>query len=230
MTKRVKFILLILILIIFFSCYSQDIKQQNLKRPVFDFQKTYLLRQLPAEFITNYNVWKNVPLNLSVYPDLKTMLNDRYFTARKKFTLDYCRFVINDKANKKALDLEESETTENNIRLLTYQIKDGKQTICTIKQVEEKDFFNYEISYKNRKYQLSGAIKKLDNNMHSFEFSVKNQDKILGNIFKEFRYAVNEYEIIINEKYNDFEDSIFICFGIFIDQILKQNGYRYKGE
>jgi len=230
MTKRMKFILRVLILIIFFSCYSRDIKQQNLKRPVFDLQKTYLLRQVPAEFITNYNVWKNVPLNLSEYPDLKTMLNDRYFTARKKFKLDYNQFIINDRVNKKSLDLEETEITENNIRMLSYLIKDEKETICTIKQTEEKNFLNYDILYKNRTYQFNGEIKKLDNNIHSFEFSVKNQDKTLGFIFKEFRYSVNEYEIMINQKYNDFEDSIYICFGIFIDQILKQNGFRYKGE
>ncbi|MBN2545229.1 MAG: hypothetical protein JXB50_05480 [Spirochaetes bacterium] len=230
MTKKINFTLLVIGIIIFFNCFSQEVKQQNLRRPVFDFQKTYLLRQVPAEFITNYNVWKNVPLNLSEYPDLKTMLNDRYFTARKRFTLDYNKFIINDKVNKKTFNLEESETIENNIRLLTYSINDSKETVCTIKQIEEKDFLNYDILYKTRKYQFNGVIKKLDNNIHSFEFSVKNQDKILGFIFKEFRYSSNEYEIIINQKYNDFEDSYFICFGVFVDQILKQNGYRYKGE
>jgi hypothetical protein len=51
----------------------------------------------------------------------------------------------------------------------------------------------------------------------------------LGSIFKEYGYFTNEYEIIINRSFNDFEDALFICYGVFIDQILRENGYQYKG-
>jgi len=228
---KLKFCLLIAIAVLLYSgCFSKDVKEKSLERPVFNLQKTYILKQFPVEFITHYNVWKNVPLNPMDYPDAKAMLEDRYFTARKKMTIDSSQFIVRDLVNNKRYDMAESEKIKNEEKLISYRINQGKNSICAIDQTDKGDIFNFEISYNNKNYILTGEKKQLNDNIYSFVYSVKNADIVLGTVFKEFRYFSNEYEIIINREYKDIEDPVFICIGIMIDQLLKENGYRFKGE
>lgn len=233
MLKRYTFLSLI-VLLLFVSCFSLEEKERVLKKATFDKQRSYLLKQVTFDFTPLFDVWKNEPVSLFDYPDIKTMLNDRYFKARKKFRVGYNEFIITDMVKNKKYILEEKDFfSSDNKRMLLYEIKEDEKILCRIRQKKIDSFLTFEIIFSDNDkeiYELIGEVKKVGKNIYGFEFLLKKKDTVLGSIFKEFRYFINQYDIIINASYKDFSDPLFICFGVFIDQVLKERGFRYKSE
>lgn len=229
--KKIKKLLLFFSILLLLSCFSTEEKAEKIKIPYFEHQKTYILKQNPFDFTTIYDVWKSNPVSVFDYPDTKSMLADRYFKARKKIKFSKNEFVITDLENNTRYFLvEEEPLIFKNKKLIQYKITDSEKTICSIVQKEEKDILNFEILVNN-KYDLKGSILKNNNNIICFEFLILNPNKnAVGYILKKFRYFINEYEIIINKENKELSDPIFIGVAIFIDQILKENGFRYKAD
>jgi hypothetical protein len=113
---------------------------------------------------------------------------------------------------------------------LTYSISSNNKSIGLIKQVEEKNILDFELSYKDRTFLINGSIKKNEDNIYGFVYEIIDKDKNrnIGTIFKEYKYYINEYEIYINREFGFVEDPIFITLGVFIDQVLRENDYQYK--
>ena len=222
-----KIIIIFSILILFLSCYSQQIKKENLTRPSFIQQKTYVLRQMPIDFITIYNVWKHYPIDFIELDNLKKLQDAKSYMVKQKITLTGNHFIIEDKEQKTKYVLKQG-FNDNSSDNITYKIYQNDNIIGTINQVYEHDFLIYDFVYKNKTYNIEGEIKQFRMNTHSFVFNIKDKDVIYGSIYKQYGYFKNEYEIIINRKYNNINDPFFISFGVFIDIVLKENGYSYK--
>ncbi len=224
-----KKIAILFIIILSISCFSQQVKKENLTRSSFEYQKTFILRQMPVDFITIYNVWKYYPVDFTEFTNFKEMQEAKLFKVKQKITFIGNHFVISDKTSGKKFDLiEEYNIDSSSDGIITYKIHEDKKIIGTINQIYSNELFTYDFIYKDETYKIEGEIKKFGQNIHSFVFNIKTNDAILGTIFKQYKYFQNEYEIIINRAYNNIDDPIFICFGVFIDQILKENGYFYK--
>lgn len=228
--KRFFIIMIIFIAFLLSGCLSSDLNENKVNKNIFDIQKTYYLRQMPVEFTTIYNVWKHLPINLGEYPDLKSMREDKYFQARKRFTINNARFIVKDIPNKKTYYLEENLTDDNPDKLYNYIIKDDKDILLKITQKDRLDIFTYNVFYKDKILKITCDVIKTGNNIQSFNYTVKDNDIILAYINKQFKYFINEYEIIINRNYREIADYNYIIFGIMLDQILKENGYRLKGQ
>lgn len=216
---------------IFTGCLtdSDDTKKQMLVRPQFDFQKTYLLRQAPLYFSIHYNVWKSVPINLFDFDSIQDFQNAKQFKVFQKITLIDNIYNIEDRVNKKKYVLK-NEKTDDSDKFLTYSINSENKSIGLIKQVEEKNIFNFELKYKDRIFLINGSKKNSEDNIYGFVYEIIDKDKNrkLGVIFKEYKYYINEYEIYINREFGIVEDPIFIALGVFIDQVLRENDYQYK--
>jgi hypothetical protein len=225
--KKYYILLAALLILAVLSCDIDDAKDKYLDRPKFDFQKTYLLRQVPLYFSIYYNIWKNVPVDLFEFGSLKDIKTAKLFDAHQVIELVGTSYVLEDNANKKKYLLKKESATDELIR---YSISLDKKEIASIKQLEAKNILNFDVSYKERTFQISGEIRKNADTVYAFVYEIKDKEKnrIIGKIFKEYKYFLNEYEISINREFGIVEDPIFITLGIFIDQILRENGYQYK--
>lgn len=225
-----KNILLILIpaIFLFINCFTREVKKENLIRPSYDVQKTYVMRQLPIEMGIIYNVWDHLPLDLVELDTYKKLQEQKLFSAVQKLKLTGLEFVVKDKKNKVDYILEETFTDNSTDRNKHFSIVTKNKQIAQIDQVYYDDFLLYEIKYKNRIYSMEGNIKKYGNNIHSIIFSIMEENQLIGSIFKEYKYLKNKYEIIIDSEKNSIDDPIYICLGVIVDQMLRENGYHFK--
>lgn len=222
-----KKIVLFLIIFIVISCNLQDVREQNLTRPKFEYQKTYVLQQAPGEFFIYFNVWKSLPVDFLDFENIKQMNEAKAFTARQKIQLIGNEYLIIDRITNKKYTLKQ-HFNKSLDDLVSFTISDENSIIGIIDQIDIYDIWYYEYTQGDKKYTIKGEIKKIGTDIQSIIFTIKHNDDELGTIFKEFSYFKNNYEIFINRKFNNIEDPIFISFGVFIDQILRENGYKFK--
>jgi hypothetical protein len=209
------------------SCGVNDAKEKYTERPRFDFQKTYLLRQVPFYFSIYYNIWKNVPVDLQEFGSLKDIKGAKLYDAHKVLQFIGNSYIIEDNENKKNYLLKQENKSSE---LIKYSVSLNKKELAVIKQLEAKNILSFEVSYKDRIFEINGEMRKADENVFAFVYEIRDKEKnrTLGKIFKEYRNFMNEYEIYINREFGIVEDHMFITLGIFIDQILRENGYQYK--
>jgi len=184
------------------------------------------LRQAPLYFSIHYNVWKNLPIDMMNLGDsigeFKAM---KSFKAVQKIELVGQSFEIEDRINKKKYLLKQENDIDNK---KYYTISSEDRQIGEIKQLEVKNILNFELSYKNRTFQINGEIKKLSGKTYGFLYEIKDGNRSICKVFKELKYFMSEYEISINREFGFIDDPIFITTGVFIDSILRENGYQYK--
>ncbi len=229
--KILIFITMILLSFLLNQCIMIQVEDQNSIRPNFDFEKTYFLKHMPLYFMAYYNVWKYEPVDVLEFTSIKELKKSKLFVARQQITLVGNNFFIEDRVNSKKYELKE-EFLNNNKEIINYSIYQEKNLIGTINQLDIYNTFLFEFIYNGNNYVIQGRINKFSDRIHSFVFDIKdiNSGSTLGSIYKQYTYFKNEYEIIINREYEIIEDPIFICFGVFIDQLLKENGYQYVGS
>jgi hypothetical protein len=225
--KKIYMLAAALLIFIIAGCELDDAKNKYLERPKFDFQKTYLLRQVPMYFSIYYSVWKNVPVDVLEFNSIKDIKNAKVFDAHKRIELVKNSYEIEDNVNKKKYLLKQVSSEGE---LLNFSISADKKTIASIKQLENRDILNYEFTYKERNFQITGEMRKSADTVYSFSYEIKDKDKnrVIGKIFKEYKNFLNEYEIYINREFGFVEDPIFINLGVFIDHVLRTNGYQYR--
>ena len=222
-----KIILFFIIFSIIISCNLQDIRVQNLTRPKYEFQKSYVLQQVPGEFFIFFDVWKYLPVDFIDFATIKQMNDAKAFTVMQKIKLVDNEYVIFDRiANKKYLLKQEFSKTLDDY--IDFTISYENNIIGKIDQVDINDQWYYEYTQGDKKYTITGEIKKSGTDIQSFEFEIKHGEDELGTIFKEYSYFKNNYEIFINRKFKNIEDHTFIILAVFIDQILRENGYKFK--
>lgn len=230
--KVILFILIILFSIFLKSCVMFQADDQNLIKPSFDFQKTYILKHIPLYFMDYYNVWKYEPFDVLEYSNVKQLKKAKLFFARQQITLVGNNFFIQDNIENKQYKLKQEffpDIKDN--QLVNYSIYKDDTIIGTINQIDKYTTFEFNFYYKNNTYIFKGQINKVENIIHSFIFKViePNSSVVLGSIYKKYLYLKNESEIVINRDQNIIEDPIFICFGVLVDQLLKENGYQFVG-
>lgn len=218
---------LLLGLILLFGCSSQEVVDKDKLRPDFDFQKTYILRQNPFAFTTYYNVWKYLPIAIIDFEKPKDIRAAKYFNVRQQISLIGNNFLVRDLEKDKKYLLKE-ELLNNSDDLINYSISENGITICNIKQITKKDILNFDLIINEKTYKITGEIKKKGENALAFTFSVNDENVLLCKIIKEYLYFDNAYEIVVNREFSPIKDLMYICVGVFLDQILKENGYQYK--
>jgi hypothetical protein len=223
-----KNLIFILIAFLFLGCSSLEIKNKNLIRPEYKFQKSYVLRQSPADFINYFDVWKYDPIDFADYASIKELNEAKLFTAYEKITLVGGNYIINDKVNKKKYELKQIFAKEIPKDTIKYEIFLDDKVIATIIQPDPTEKLNFNLIYNEKTYILTGVIKNYGIDVHSFEFTISHNTDVIGSIFKQYSAVANNFEIYINRQFRNIEDSIFICLAVFVHHILKENGYQYK--
>lgn len=223
-----KKLFIILITVLLLGCSSLEIKNKNLIRPEYKFQKSYVLRQLPADFINYFDVWKYDPIDLADYASIKELNEAKLFTAYEKITLVGGDYIINDKVNKKKYELKQIFSKEIPTDTVKYEISLDGKVIATIVQPDPIEKMNFNVVYNDKTYTFNGVIKNLGIDIHSFDFTIAHNTDTMGSIFKQYSAVANNLEIYINRQFKNIEDPIFICLAVFVHQILKENGYQYK--
>lgn len=223
-----KKIIIILLSLLLLCCSFKEIRNENLARPEYEFQKSYVLKQMPADFMTYFNVWKNYPVDVSEFDSIKDIKAAKDFSVRQKIQLVKNEFIVNDINNNLKYFLKEETGFDNPLKLKVYSILQDDILIGTLTQNDNYSFLNFEYSKEGKKYNIDGVEKKFGTNTHSFIFTIKHKEDELGTVFKEYSNFSNKYEIIINRQFKNLNDTEFICFGVFLDQILKENGYKFK--
>lgn len=232
MKKKIGLLIIIILLSFLLNqCIMVQVEDQNAIKPNFDFEKTYFLKHVPLYFMDYYNVWKYEPIDILEFTSINELKKSKLFVARQQITLVGNNFFIEDRVNSKKYELKEEFLNENK-ELINYSIYQDKTLIGTINQLDIYNTFLFEFIYKGNNYIIQGRTNKLSESIHSFIFEIKdiNLGNTLCSIYKQYSYFKNEYEIIINREYDIIEDPIFICFGVFVDQLLKENGYQYVGS
>lgn len=229
--KKKKLFLIYIIIASFLlkNCIMIKIEDQSLIKPTFDFQKTYILKHIPLYFMAYYNVWKNEPFIATEFTTPKELKKSKLFTARQQITLVGNNFFIEDRVNNGKYLLKQELPPTKGYKLINYSIFQNDKIIGTINQSDKNNTFLYILNYKNEPYIIEGKLNKFEKIIDSFIFNItdKNSGVTLGSIYKKYLYFKNEYEIVINRKYNNIEDPIFVCLGVFVDQMLKENGYQF---
>jgi|GEM_PF-5158585 len=224
-----KKIIIFFIGLLLIGCSARDIREDSLKKPEFEFQKSYVLRQVPGDFIAYFNVWKNLPIDYTYFESLEDIRSAKYYTARQRITIIGNNYLIKDRVNKKDYELIQDLNVDNPEHLNIYSILHDGKVIGTINQVDKDMDYYYEYDqFDDKKYIIEGEIKQFGINIHSFVFTIKHKDDTLGVIYKENNYVKNHYDITINREYKNIEDHIFICFSLMIDSVLREKGYKYK--
>ncbi len=203
-----------MLIIIFTNCGYIEVKNKNLIKPNFENQKTLILNQNTISFNTSFKVYE--------YGEE----NNTLFKITKKSNILTLSYEIKDIKNKNIYLLEEEE---NNL----FYIKDkDNKIIGTIKNFYVNEYLNFEFNYNNKDYILTGEKNSLnENTIYYITYKILdkiNKNKNLGYIYKQFYYMKNEYDIIINKNFNELNENIFIILTIFIDNILKKNGFFYR--
>jgi hypothetical protein len=218
-----KNIIIIFAAILLIGCSTLEVKNKNLIRPEYKFQKTYVLRQAVGDFINYFDVWENEPVDFSDYADIKEMDDARIFTVVEKITLVGNEYLITDKKNKVKYELKQKIGKDTHKDKTEYEIYLNNNMIVDIIQPDAMEKFDFNVLYNNKTYSLKGMIKGVNSDIHSFDFTILHNDDVMGTIFKEYSAMTNNYEVIINRQFKNIED-----LAVFVHQILKEKGYQYK--
>lgn len=212
-------ILYFIVLLFFTNCGYIEIKNKNFIKPYFDNQRSLIIKQNIISFNTIFNVYENEEENK----------NSPLFKIISKNNMFNNIFEIKDLINNNTLILEITNDKHNTI----FYIKDKNYNIISIiKNIYLKDFLNFEFNYNNKYYILSGEEKNINqNSIYSINYKIieeSNKNKNLCYIYKQFHYMKNEYDLIINKNFNELPDDFLVVLTIFIDIMLKNNGFFYR--
>jgi hypothetical protein len=219
-----KIFLFIFMLAILTSCGFYETRRQGVVRPTFEMQKTYVLIRYPVEIIPIYYVWTQKYTAFFEQRDLKDSV---VFKATKDFSFSENKFTIEEAKTKKKYYLKEEENKMDKDRIL-YSITNKDGLNIKISAKFKDDFLVYEFIFNEDVYQFEGKINKFAEAIYSFDFVLKKNDIEIAHIFKEYTYFKNETEVIINKKVSKFDDLAYISLGVFVDQILRENGYNFR--
>jgi hypothetical protein len=101
--------------------------------------------------------------------------------------------------------------------------------LAVISQKFKENYESFKLSYKQTDYDLTVDIKKnVGNTIDSVVLTVASDAGVLFNVFKRQLYFRNNYNMIVNEDLNVFDDSIIASVSVFFDYVLKENGISYK--
>ena len=227
-----KIISTILISIAMFSCGYIETKKESLTRPAFEEQETLYLNRFPIDIIPTFFVWN---AKYSEFLDAEDAKEGTLFKAVKNPNIEKNIYTITDVKNKVDYKVMENIDLSNDF---LYEITSNTKRIGYIKQIDKDDILNYifvtndnsddkfyRIEGKSRATKTTGINPDI---VHSFNFEIKDEERVYCNIFKEYYIFKNEYEIIANKSQNKLENPIFVCISLFIDQILRENGYEYR--
>lgn len=223
-----KLLFLIFIFFIALSCGYIEKRKENLVRPDFKYQETLYLNRSPADILPTYFVWN---AQYSEFLDMEDLKEGTLYKAVKKADIEKNIYNISD--IKAGLDYQLVENTDPSNDFI-YKITINKTETGYIKQIDKNDILKYILCYDQKEYLLEGECRMTkttginDDIIQSFNFTIKDQDAVYAAVFKEFYIFKNEYEIIINKNQNKLNNTLFIILSVFIDQILKENGYEYK--
>ena len=218
-------VLIIISLILIFSCGYSEVRNQNLQRPAFDVQKTYYMTKTIFEFLPTYYIYNS---RIETYYDAVERKKNTFFKISKKADFSKNVMIISDLKKDLKIYLEEKPNKSPGDESINYIITDNNDTIATIKQKSRFDYMKYDFFYNNAHYSLEGKINKYGDIIHSFTFSLSKDENTYAYFFKEYNYFRNEHEIIINRKEKNISDPVFIATCAFIDLVLKENGYEYR--
>ncbi|OHD13028.1 MAG: hypothetical protein A2086_07475 [Spirochaetes bacterium GWD1_27_9] len=218
--------LFVFFIFVLFSCGYSEVRKENLTRPTFENEKRIYLERFAVEFIPTYYVWTT---KYSEFMDLEDAKEGTLFKVVKKLSLIDNIFTVEDIKNKDKITLRQVSKKDNTTDLVFYNIYDNNSLIGEIKQSSNLDFDNFDLFYKGKQYLISGKTNKFQENIiNSFNFTISDDKEVLSHIFREYYYLKNEYEIIINKNKEEIPDMVFIATGVFLDQILRSQGYDYK--
>jgi len=215
----IKKIILFILILIFYNCGYIEIKNKNLIKPHFETQKSLILNQSSISFNTTFKVYEFKENDIN-------KKNNILFKITKKNNITDKNYEIKNLKNNDIFILEEIDQN-------SFYIKDkNNKIISIIKNLYTNEYLNFEFNYNNKEYLLVGEQNELNNNtIYYITYKIlkkRDKNKNLGYIYKQFYYMKNEYDIIINKNLNELNEDIFIILTIFIDDILKKNGFFYR--
>lgn len=217
---RKKYILIFILSIFIYDCGYIEIKNKNIIRPKFDNQKIITLKQQIVSFYPVFFIYDQKQIALDIPETEKENL---LFKISKKFSIEKNIFKIKDLKNNNSY-LIEIFKEENKI-----YIKERENIIFTITNLYKNDYLNFKFIYNEKIYYLTGEQKgKNDNIIHSINYNITNKDKKIIYIYKELYYMKNNYEIIINKEVEEIKEKDIILLNIFIDLLLKEEGFCYR--
>ncbi|HQH31670.1 MAG TPA: hypothetical protein PK900_12380, partial [Spirochaetota bacterium] len=122
-----------------------------------------------------------------------------------------------------------SNGAPDNFDRKTFKIYNDNTDLAVIYQKFKENYESFKLSYKQTDYDLTVDIKKnVGNTIDSVVLTVASDAGVLFNVFKRQLYFRNNYNMIVNEDLNVFDDSIIASVSVFFDYVLKENGISYK--
>jgi uncharacterized protein YxjI len=220
-----KYIILIIFLAaVLLSCGFSDIKNESLKRPVFEHQKTLILDRYPVEIFPTYYVYST---KYGAFFDPQDQAEGTLYKINKNASIGKENFTVTDFKNKIIYSMKEENNVQDKEKAY-YSISENGNKFCEIKAKFKSDFLKYDVMYKNELYSFEGKINQFSNIIHSIDFTLKDKDKILCSIYKQQYYFKDQYEVIINRKENPVDNLTYLSLAVFVDQVLNENGMIYK--
>ncbi|HOF01943.1 MAG TPA: hypothetical protein PK385_09635 [Spirochaetota bacterium] len=218
------FIIQLVIFIIIQGCGYVDLKNKNLIEPTFKSEKSMVMVQSVFEFIPSFNVFTT---KYGVFFSPEDKIDGTLFKITKKASLFEDIYIINDvKKNEK---LYFSNGAPDNFDRKTFKIYNDNTDLAVIYQKFKENYESFKLSYKQTDYDLTVDIKKnVGNTIDSVVLTVASDAGVLFNVFKRQLYFRNNYNMIVNEDLNVFDDSIIASVSVFFDYVLKENGISYK--
>ncbi len=209
-----------------------ETKKENLRRTSFAEQETLYLNRFPIDIIPTYYVWD---AKYSEFLDMEDAKEGTLYKAINKPNIEKNIYSLSDIKNKTELTLIENIDPSSDF---LYEITLGKKRVAVIKAIDKDDIFNYDLVINDHSsddfYRIEGKSKAMKTTgvnpdiIHGFGFDIKKEDLTYCSIFKEYYVFKNEYEIIVNKSQDIIDNSIFVCVSLFIDLILKENGYEFR--
>ena len=172
----------LLIFIIFTSlllknCIMIHIEDQSSIKPTYNFQKTYILKHIPLNFMAYYNVWKYEPFIVSDFTSIKEMKKSKLFTAIQQITFVGNNFFIEDKVNNNKYQLKQELFPTKGDNIINYSIYQSDTIIGTINQIDKNNTLLFLFNYKNNTYIIHGEMNKFQNG--AFKLAIKEAVPVL---------------------------------------------------
>lgn len=218
------FIIQLIVFIIIQGCGYVDLKNKNLIEPTFKSEKKMVMVQSVFEFIPSFNVFTT---KYGVYLAPEDKKDGTLFKITKKASLFEDIYIINDVKNSGKLYFSNGEP--DSFGRQNFKIYNDITDLAVISQKFKEDYESFKLSYKQTDYDLTVDIKgNVGNSIDSVVLTVASDVGVLFNIFKRQLYFRNNYDMIVNEDLNVFDDSLIVSISVFFDYILKENGISYK--
>jgi len=218
------FVIQLIVFIIIQGCGYVDLKNKNLIKPTFKSERNIVMVQSVFEFIPSFNVFTT---NYGVFLTPEDKKEGTLFNITKKASLFEDIYIINDP--KKNDKLYFSDGTPDSFGRQTFKIYNDITDLAFISQKFKENYESFKLSYKQADYDLTIDVKgNISNTIDSVVLSVSSDAGVLFNVFKRQLYFRNNYNMIVNEDLNVFDDSLIVSVSVFFDYILKENGISYK--